>query len=623
MGSSTIRIAYLLADAGIVLSDSKKGCSIHARSMIRAFQQEDCAVTTFTLRPGRSLPGFAVRETQPSRLTRFWNRQMIGKKRFRLLAPWRSRKGPVPNWADAVKWLLWNADFHRQALRRLRPSPPQILYARHAWLCWPYARLKKRLKAPLVLEVNAVFDIEKAARGEGAFPGLARRIEKAAFEAADLILPVSAEIREQILAFGIDPRKVVVTPNAVDLELFAPKPSLGRKDTFRIGCVSSFRAYHGLSTLVQAAARLKARIPGIQLVLIGDGPEMKAIGRQCRGLGLEGHVEFPGVVDHMRVPALLRGCDVCVCPNEGEANQYNCPMKLFEYMALKVPVVASRWGDIPNILRDGETGLLHAPGDPDDLARALLDVYEKPQEAARRVTNAYGVAQERSWRANAKRVLEHTRLRAPDARADAVAPESARDPLIYCGGADSSEGWANYFMDLFAKPPAGEDGPAQPDSRFRILRHCLPTADLHALADHAAGRTVVSLVASARQAVWIHNFLAECRDLLDEGRKIHVLLVVTEGAGETQALRQIFKETFSAEEGLFAADRRCARHTRDKIAFGRFAPDEPRVRCQRLLNRESANPLALRALLRHHLAALEDSAHGPDSARQPAQTAAP
>lgn len=404
------RLAYLLADAGITLYGSRKGCSIHARAMIRAMRQEGAQVDVYALRAARKgdppadLHGACVVEIPRSGATRRWSKHVRDSKKW-------GPEGP-PNWVTAVSWLLWQRDFLRAAGRAMAQpdNRPDYLYARAAWLAYPYARLRETLGVPLALEVNAIFSVEKADRGELAFGGMSRRIERGMLQSADLVLPVSGELAQAAEDHGAAPDRITVSPNAVDTDLFHPAAAHGKAPddgAFVIGSVSSLRGYHGLDTLIDAAAELARRGADVRLEFVGDGQARQDLENRARQAGLGEKVRFHGVVPHERVPEILRCCDVCVSPNEGEVNRYNCPMKLYEYMALGVPVVASRWGDIPNILREGETALLHRPGDAADLARALDDVLRNPQAAQDRVARALEEVRTRhTWRARARAILQ-------------------------------------------------------------------------------------------------------------------------------------------------------------------------------------------------------------------------
>ena len=381
--------------------------------MIQAFQAESCQVDVYALRRGKDRTHDRVGETVIQRIrssapTRWWRQGLIHNRRWRLLWPFAPHAAPTPRSVSAVGTLLRQRDFLRAARRACQAHRPDLLYARHAWLACPYARLRKWTGAPLVLEVNAVVATEKTVRGEMAFGPLARGIERRALEAADRILVVSEELREQVVRVGGDAKKIALAPNAVDPDLFRPaeRQPGSRRNEFLIGAVCSMRAYHGVATLLRSAAAIRAEVPGMRLRLIGGGPELEAMRALARELGIGEVTEFSGTVEHRRVAGLLQDCDVCAAPYEGGVNQYGCPMKLYEYMAVGTPIVASGWGDVPNILSHGRTALLHEPGSVDSLAGALLEVHRDPGPARERARLAREeVVANHTWRKRARDIL--------------------------------------------------------------------------------------------------------------------------------------------------------------------------------------------------------------------------
>ena len=342
---------------------------------------------------------------RPRGLARWWLDRLLAREAWRRL-PGFGRRDRPPAWMDALGWRLWQRDFYRAVARGFSERPPDLIYARNAWFAWPYLALKRRFSVPLFLEVNAVVSIERDSYGEIAFAARSRRIERELMQQADRVLPVSQQLADQIASLGVDTAHVEVTPNAVDPELFAPAPERPHDPSrFVVGAASSMRPYHGTATLLRAAALLRPQLPGLRLLLVGEGPQFAEMQALARELAIDDITEFTGVLDHEEVARRLRDCDVCVSPNEGEFNRYNCPMKLFEYMSMKVPVVASRWGEISAIVRDGETGLLHEPGDPASLAEALRAVAQDPYAARRRAERAWQEMQPHTWRAIARRVI--------------------------------------------------------------------------------------------------------------------------------------------------------------------------------------------------------------------------
>jgi glycosyltransferase involved in cell wall biosynthesis len=147
-----------------------------------------------------------------------------------------------------------------------------------------------------------------------------------------------------------------------------------------------------------------------RFLLIGDGRLRPETERIVREAGREKDVIFAGQVEHERVPALLDACDVLVSPHVPLADGsdfFGSPTKLFEYMAMGKGIVASRLGQIGDVLKHEETALLVEPGDVRALAEAIMrlansrDLRERLGSAAREEAIARF-----TWRHNARRVLE-------------------------------------------------------------------------------------------------------------------------------------------------------------------------------------------------------------------------
>lgn len=401
MASHHPKVLYLLGDPGIPLYSSLKAGGVHARAMIHAFLEEGAEVDVVALRGGKGkdlLPESArVELARRSSLRRRWDRY------------YRYRATPL--WAAGIQALLAQGDFLATARKALADTrPPDLIYARHSWLSYALPRIQSLTQAPLYLEVNALFAQEKSERGELAFPGLTRRLEAWTLRRATRILPVSRALEDAITGMGLPRARIRVSSNAVDLDLFDARLRENvRSDEpngFTIGLASSFRHYHGIKTLIEAVHLLEDRAGPMHLKLIGDGPMRSGIEGWAKEAGLKSRLEITGPVPHAEIPRLLAACDVCVAPYEGDRNLYNCPMKLFEYMALKIPIVASRWGEIPRILEHERTALLHDPASPRSLAVMLERVIVDPESAERRTAAAFEQVQKQTWRGHARSILD-------------------------------------------------------------------------------------------------------------------------------------------------------------------------------------------------------------------------
>lgn len=193
---------------------------------------------------------------------------------------------------------------------------------------------------------------------------------------ADLVIVISRAVARRFP--GRLAPKLRIVPNGVDLARFSPRPAppelrgaLGLPAGAPcVVSVGRFVAVKGYAHLVDAAAALERARPGVHWVLAGDGELRPALEAQARRLGLGGRIHFTGWRDD--VPALVAQGDLFVLPSLEEP----FGRVLIEAMAMGKAVVATAAGGVPEIVVEGETGLLVPPGDPEALAaavRALLD----------------------------------------------------------------------------------------------------------------------------------------------------------------------------------------------------------------------------------------------------------
>src|SRR5439155_13245996 len=120
-----------------------------------------------------------------------------------------------------------------------------------------------------------------------------------------------------------------------------------------------------------ALARRRRVLPGVVLLLGGDGPERARVEALCRRLGVD--AVFTGTVSHVDVPAYIAAMDAAVL-HAGATPFHYSPLKLWEYMACGKAVVAPRVGQLDELLTDGSEALLVPPEDPSAMAVALQDV---------------------------------------------------------------------------------------------------------------------------------------------------------------------------------------------------------------------------------------------------------
>jgi glycosyltransferase involved in cell wall biosynthesis len=160
---------------------------------------------------------------------------------------------------------------------------------------------------------------------------------------------------------------------------------------------------------LDALGRLERRQPGrFAFVVVGDGPVRTALEAQTARLGLGGQVRFPGYVDHGRLPDLISNATLGLLPFRAcEHIQSTLANKLFEYMALGLPVIASDAPPMERVLRETGAGLCFRSDDPADLARVIEEL--AADEAARKQKAEAGrraAAQKYHWEIDACRLLD-------------------------------------------------------------------------------------------------------------------------------------------------------------------------------------------------------------------------
>lgn len=374
-----MRGAYVCADPGVPIF-GHKGCSIHVRELVRALRAEGVELTLFAA----SAEGSA-----PSDLADLPVRAITGVRG----EPGASAVGDAN---AAIATALAGA------------GPLDFVYERYS--LWSFAAMEyaRDRGIPGLLEVNAPL-VEEAARHRGLRDRAgALRVAEKVFGAASYLLPVSGPLADH-LRRGFDRcAPIVVTPNAVDPARF-PEPAAraGRAGPLTLGFVGSLRAWHGIDELADGFSRVSALVPEARLLVVGDGPERDRLERALVDAGVDGRSDFTGAVSSERVPELLASVDVALAPYPPLEPFYFSPLKVFEYMAAGCAIVASAIGQVAEVIEDGRTGLLHAPGDGDAMARHCLALQADPALRARLGSAARAtVAQRYSWSAVAEQVMD-------------------------------------------------------------------------------------------------------------------------------------------------------------------------------------------------------------------------
>ncbi len=290
------------------------------------------------------------------------------------------------------------------------PEGLAFVWQRHELFHTAGIDLARHLEVPSVLFVPAAL-VWEAKQWGVARPGTAKLLERLgerpALKAATLVACGSTAVADQVLRIGVPEPRVIVTPSGVDLDLFPrdvdPEPlrhRLGLQGRFVVGWVGSFRRFHAVELALDAIAALD----GASLLLVGDGPERPRLARLARERDLP--VVFTGTIPNHELPAHLAAMDAAVVLAPVEGSFHYSPLKLAEYLAAGLPVVAAKVEQLADRLSDDVDAVLVDRDDPGALADAIRALQDDPARRQRLGQAARAAAEARwSWDRQVRRVV--------------------------------------------------------------------------------------------------------------------------------------------------------------------------------------------------------------------------
>ena len=271
-------------------------------------------------------------------------------------------------------------------LRELIPVlQPDVIQAHSPVLnVLPALWVRRTFGVPVVYERRSSWEDAAATRGTSAEGGMryrmSRLLETIAFRQADAITTICEGLRQDITARGIDPEKVTLIQNAVDVERFQiNRPvdqvladSLGLGNATVLGYAGSFSPYEGLELLLQAVSRLAGSHPTLKVLLVGAGGNETELRALAVELGLQDRVIFTGRVEHAQIMRYYSLVDIFVYPRHStRLTNMVTPLKPLEAMAEGRLVLASDVGGHKELIRDRYNGYLFEADRAESLADAI------------------------------------------------------------------------------------------------------------------------------------------------------------------------------------------------------------------------------------------------------------
>jgi glycosyltransferase involved in cell wall biosynthesis len=310
-----------------------------------------------------------------------------------------------------LNYYLHHQEFDRVASNAISQTPVDFIYQRMSLHNFSGVELARKFDVPLVLEYNGseAWTAEnwghKLALHEAAIV-----TENTALQQADLLVTVSEALETELQERGIPSDRIVTYPNCVDPEIFSPerfdqqfnmslRESLGIPPTALVATfIGTFGAWHGVDFLAHVIRHLLDNDRdfidrhNLHFLIIGDGLQKPEVERLVGVEPYRRYVSLPGLVPQNQAPGYLAVSNLFLSPHLPNADGsafFGSPTKLFEYMAMEKPIIASDLDQIGKILKsaffgpsEGQPlGYLFEPGSVEDMIRALRSAIENPEES--------------------------------------------------------------------------------------------------------------------------------------------------------------------------------------------------------------------------------------------------
>lgn len=338
---------------------------------------------------------------------------LYGKRKGFIGRLWKWASSAAPQVLFELMELGYNL-FHAFRLRRILSAEKfDLVFERYAFFLFATAWLARRAGIPFILEVNEIAGIRRAR--PLVLARLAEAVERWLYAQATGVVTVSSFLRDQIIARGGDPQRILVLPNAADIALFDPRRNdgevrrrLGFDGKTVIGFVGWIDPWDNLPGLLEVFHGLLREHPDLRLLLVGDivgkGVSREPVERLMDSLDLRDKVRMVAQVPRTEMPAHIGAMDICLIP---DSNPFGSPVVLFEFMAMGKPVAGPSVAPIRDVIRDGENGVIFEAHNAGDMARALRSLIGDPVLRQRLGAAARRSVEERhTWDANTRAILE-------------------------------------------------------------------------------------------------------------------------------------------------------------------------------------------------------------------------
>ena len=235
------------------------------------------------------------------------------------------------------------------------------------------------------------------------------KIEQSAVKFADMAITVTDELRNRLVERGAQPEKIAIVRNVCDDDVFSCPTGARRNrgvDGFRIMTHGLIEERYGHEEMIRAVNSLRNRIPNLRLEILGSGEFESQLMQLVKDLNCSDMVHFLGYVPHDELMRRLKAADVgVIAMRRSPYSELIDTNKMYEYVALRRPVIVSRLQPVERMF-DDSCVKFYEPGDFQDLARCIVELFEDPSRGRELVENAYKRYAKVRWRHSKKEYVK-------------------------------------------------------------------------------------------------------------------------------------------------------------------------------------------------------------------------
>ena len=322
---------------------------------------------------------------------------------------WKFVSKNLPNFMFELAEIGYNIPASRRLEKELSANRYDMIYERYAFYMFAGSVKAKKYNIPFVLEANEVNGIKERARKQS-FPALCGIFERFIFKRCTSIHTVSSYLKNMIIKQGVHDEVVIVSPNAVDPQKFFGvknsgelRKQYGLEGKKVLGFAGWFDHWDRLDLLVDVFVKIRKNHPDTALLLIGDGKVLQTVREKAKRAGIEQHIVLTGPVKRDVVHQYLSLLDMAVFTH---SNEFGSPVVMFEFMGLKIPIVAPRLLPITDVLVDNENALLFDILNMNEMELKIRLILDDTALAVKLASNAYDkLMTHHTWDNNAREII--------------------------------------------------------------------------------------------------------------------------------------------------------------------------------------------------------------------------